>query len=188
MREDPVPVASILLACLWWCFFFYVRNVFKSGLFFSAWLDFNTEATVSACQHLTSSKVLKSVDNLYKAFIRHEMMECQRSWPNSILSCLIYAENGYVLELLMSHLRHIGFVLLFCFVTLFRPTTLDAFVFGFLAPVYKVCFPRVQLQEHLKQLPNLCRFCDDILTCYFRLTVSGKICFFSAFLCMVCLN
>ncbi|XP_074876394.1 metaxin-3 isoform X2 [Buteo buteo] len=56
---------------------------------------------------------------------------------------------------------------------LFRPTTLDAFVFGFLAPIYKVCFPRVQLQEHLKQLPNLCRFCDDILTCYFRLTLSG---------------
>ncbi|KAM6109418.1 metaxin-3 isoform 2-T2 [Phoenicopterus ruber ruber] len=52
------------------------------------------------------------------------------------------------------------------------PTTLDAFVFGFLAPIYKVRFPRVQLQEHLKQLPNLCRFCDDILTCYFRLTVS----------------
>ncbi|XP_041326798.1 metaxin-3 isoform X4 [Pyrgilauda ruficollis] len=52
------------------------------------------------------------------------------------------------------------------------PTTLDAFVFGFLAPIYKVCFPRVHLQEHLKQLPNLCRFCDDILTCYFRLTVS----------------
>ncbi|KAM9509793.1 metaxin-3 isoform 4-T4 [Guaruba guarouba] len=52
------------------------------------------------------------------------------------------------------------------------PTTLDAFVFGFLAPIYKVCFPRVHLQEHLKQLPNLCRFCDDILTCYFRLTAS----------------
>ncbi|XP_051499115.1 metaxin-3 isoform X4 [Apus apus] len=52
------------------------------------------------------------------------------------------------------------------------PTTLDAFVFGFLAPIYKVCFPRVQLQEHLKQLSNLCRFCDNILTCYFRLTVS----------------
>ncbi|XP_025929556.1 metaxin-3 [Apteryx rowi] len=54
-----------------------------------------------------------------------------------------------------------------------RPSTLDAFVFGFLAPLYKVCFPRVQLQEHLKQLPNLCRFCDDILSCYFRLAVSG---------------
>uniref|UniRef100_A0A8C4KCS7 Metaxin 3 n=1 Tax=Dromaius novaehollandiae TaxID=8790 RepID=A0A8C4KCS7_DRONO len=52
------------------------------------------------------------------------------------------------------------------------PSTLDAFVFGFLAPLYKVCFPRIQLQEHLKQLPNLCRFCDDILSCYFRLAVS----------------
>ncbi|NXI33810.1 MTX3 protein, partial [Sterrhoptilus dennistouni] len=65
------------------------------------------------------------------------------------------------------------FTSVFSCVTPFRPTTLDAFVFGFLAPIYKVCFPRVQLQEHLKQLPNLCRFCDDILTCYFRLTVSG---------------
>uniref|UniRef100_A0A8C9FCE4 Metaxin 3 n=1 Tax=Pavo cristatus TaxID=9049 RepID=A0A8C9FCE4_PAVCR len=54
------------------------------------------------------------------------------------------------------------------------PTTLDAFVFGFLAPVYKVCFPRVQLQEHLKQLTNLCRFCDDILTCYFKLTITDE--------------
>ncbi|XP_027677280.1 metaxin-3 isoform X5 [Chelonia mydas] len=52
------------------------------------------------------------------------------------------------------------------------PTTLDAFVFGFLAPLYKVRFPRVQLQEHLKQLSNLCRFCDDILSGYFRLNVT----------------
>uniref|UniRef100_A0A5F8H8A7 Metaxin 3 n=1 Tax=Monodelphis domestica TaxID=13616 RepID=A0A5F8H8A7_MONDO len=50
------------------------------------------------------------------------------------------------------------------------PTTLDAYVFGFLAPLYKVHFPKVQLQEHLKQLTNLCRFCDDILSCYFRLS------------------
>ncbi|KAM6111519.1 metaxin-3-like [Phoenicopterus ruber ruber] len=54
------------------------------------------------------------------------------------------------------------------------PTTLNAFVFGFLALIYKVCFPRVQLQEHLKPLPNPCRFCGDILTCYFRLTISGR--------------
>ncbi|XP_030114466.1 metaxin-3 isoform X1 [Taeniopygia guttata] len=53
------------------------------------------------------------------------------------------------------------------------PTTLDAFVFGFLAPIYKVCFPKVHLQVHLKQLLNLCRFCDDILTRYFRSTVSS---------------
>lgn len=58
-----------------------------------------------------------------------------------------------------------------------RPTTLDAFVFGFLAPLYKVQFPKVQLQDHLKQLPNLCRFCDDILSCYFRLNITGNPCF-----------
>uniref|UniRef100_G1STZ3 Metaxin 3 n=1 Tax=Oryctolagus cuniculus TaxID=9986 RepID=G1STZ3_RABIT len=51
------------------------------------------------------------------------------------------------------------------------PCTLDAYVFGFLAPLYKVRFPKVQLQEHLKQLSNLCRFCDDILHSYFRLTL-----------------
>ncbi|KAI2538067.1 metaxin-3 isoform X4 [Macaca nemestrina] len=53
------------------------------------------------------------------------------------------------------------------------PSTLDAYVFGFLAPLYKVRFPKVQLQEHLKQLSNLCRFCDDILSSYFRLSLGG---------------
>ncbi|XP_003216397.1 metaxin-3 [Anolis carolinensis] len=53
------------------------------------------------------------------------------------------------------------------------PTTLDAFVFGFLAPLFKIPFPKVQLQDHLKMLPNLCRFCDDILSCYFRLKLLG---------------
>ncbi|XP_035296386.1 metaxin-3 isoform X5 [Cricetulus griseus] len=48
------------------------------------------------------------------------------------------------------------------------PSTLDAYVFGFLAPLYKVHFPKVHLQEHLKQLSNLCRLCDDILNSYFR--------------------
>ncbi|XP_046521394.1 metaxin-3 isoform X2 [Equus quagga] len=53
------------------------------------------------------------------------------------------------------------------------PSTLDAYVFGFLAPLYKVRFPKVQLQEHLKQLSNLCRFCDDILNSYFRHSLGG---------------
>ncbi|OBS71640.1 hypothetical protein A6R68_13783 [Neotoma lepida] len=48
------------------------------------------------------------------------------------------------------------------------PSTLDAYVFGFLAPLYKVRFPKVHLQEHLKQLSNLCRLCDDVLNSYFR--------------------
>lgn len=48
-------------------------------------------------------------------------------------------------------------------------------MFGFLAPLYKVRFPKVQLQEHLKQLSNLCRFCDDILNSYFRHSLGGKL-------------
>ncbi|XP_075397331.1 metaxin-3 isoform X3 [Tenrec ecaudatus] len=56
------------------------------------------------------------------------------------------------------------------------PSTLDAYVFGFLAPLYKVHFPKVQLQEHLKQLSNLCRFCDDILSSHFRLNLTAYSC------------
>ncbi|XP_007518730.2 metaxin-3 isoform X1 [Erinaceus europaeus] len=54
-----------------------------------------------------------------------------------------------------------------------RPSTLDAYVFGFIAPLYKVRFPKVQLQGHLKQLSNLCRFCDDILNSYFKRNIGG---------------
>ncbi|KAG3266439.1 metaxin 3, transcript variant X1 [Ictidomys tridecemlineatus] len=66
------------------------------------------------------------------------------------------------------------------------PSTLDAYVFGFLAPLYKVRFPKVQLQEHLKQLSNLCRFCDDILNSYFRLNLGGKL--FLLHLIFVCIE
>ncbi|XP_063114498.1 metaxin-3 isoform X8 [Cavia porcellus] len=61
------------------------------------------------------------------------------------------------------------------------PSTLDAYVFGFLAPLYKVQFPKVQLQEHLKQLSNLCQFCDDILSSYFRLGLGGGFLFQALF-------
>uniref|UniRef100_A0A7N8YR70 Metaxin n=1 Tax=Mastacembelus armatus TaxID=205130 RepID=A0A7N8YR70_9TELE len=47
------------------------------------------------------------------------------------------------------------------------PTSLDAFVFGFVAPLYKASLPSSPLQSHLKQLDNLTRFCDTILTVYF---------------------
>ncbi|XP_063819554.1 metaxin-3 isoform X2 [Pseudophryne corroboree] len=53
------------------------------------------------------------------------------------------------------------------------PTSLDAFVFGFLAPLYKANLPKVQLQQHLKQLPNLCQFCDHILGAYFSQSPEG---------------
>ncbi|XP_053303973.1 metaxin-3 isoform X2 [Spea bombifrons] len=55
------------------------------------------------------------------------------------------------------------------------PTSLDAFVFGFLAPLYKVHLPKVNLQEHLKQLTNLCQFIDNILSRYFTAhTTDGR--------------
>ncbi|XP_060894018.1 metaxin-3 isoform X1 [Labrus mixtus] len=47
------------------------------------------------------------------------------------------------------------------------PTSLDAFVFGFIAPLYKAGLPSSPLQSHLKQLENITRFCDNILTVFF---------------------
>ncbi|XP_056275864.1 metaxin-3 isoform X2 [Pseudoliparis swirei] len=47
------------------------------------------------------------------------------------------------------------------------PTSLDAFVFGFVAPIYKASLPSSPLQSHLRQLGNLTSFCDNILAVYF---------------------
>ncbi|XP_030647064.1 metaxin-3 [Chanos chanos] len=47
------------------------------------------------------------------------------------------------------------------------PTSLDAFVFGYIAPLHKANLPSGQLQNHLKQLTNLCQFCNAILKNYF---------------------
>ncbi|KAI9521553.1 Metaxin-3 [Dissostichus eleginoides] len=48
------------------------------------------------------------------------------------------------------------------------PTSLDAFVFGFLSPLYKAGLPSSPLQSHLQQLHNLTSFCDNILALYFN--------------------
>ncbi|XP_043963740.1 metaxin-3 isoform X1 [Gambusia affinis] len=47
------------------------------------------------------------------------------------------------------------------------PTSLDAFAFGFLAPLHKADLPSSPLQSHLRQLDNLTRFCDNILAAHF---------------------
>ncbi|XP_041855216.1 metaxin-3 isoform X2 [Melanotaenia boesemani] len=54
------------------------------------------------------------------------------------------------------------------------PTSLDAFVFGFLAPLYKASLPSSSLQNHLRLLDNLTHFCDNILTVYFNLDHSSS--------------
>ncbi|XP_036383586.1 metaxin-3 isoform X2 [Megalops cyprinoides] len=47
------------------------------------------------------------------------------------------------------------------------PASLDAFVFGYIAPLRKASLPSGQLQQHLSQLTNLCQFCDAVLKTYF---------------------
>ncbi|KAM4616767.1 metaxin-3 isoform 1-T1 [Polymixia lowei] len=47
------------------------------------------------------------------------------------------------------------------------PASLDAFVFGFVAPLHKASLPSSPLQSHLRQLANLTHFCDNILSLYF---------------------
>ncbi|XP_077382009.1 metaxin-1a [Festucalex cinctus] len=47
------------------------------------------------------------------------------------------------------------------------PSSLDAFVFGWLAPILKCDLPNGKLQQHLKSLDNLHAFCANILLVYF---------------------
>ncbi|XP_066530484.1 metaxin-1b [Hoplias malabaricus] len=47
------------------------------------------------------------------------------------------------------------------------PSSLDAYVFGHLAPLMKIKLPNGKLQQHLNSLNNLRQFCSDILLLYF---------------------
>ncbi|XP_028326573.1 metaxin-1a isoform X2 [Gouania willdenowi] len=47
------------------------------------------------------------------------------------------------------------------------PSSLDAYVFGHLAPLLKSRLPNAKLQQHLKSVENLTHFCSDILLLYF---------------------
>ncbi|XP_072346788.1 metaxin-1b [Scyliorhinus torazame] len=47
------------------------------------------------------------------------------------------------------------------------PSSLDAIVFGHLAPLLKAKLPNSKLQQHLRSLDNLCILCTSILGLYF---------------------
>uniref|UniRef100_A0AAY4DA04 Metaxin n=1 Tax=Denticeps clupeoides TaxID=299321 RepID=A0AAY4DA04_9TELE len=47
------------------------------------------------------------------------------------------------------------------------PSSLDAYVFGHLALILKMKLPNSRLQQHLKPLENLTKFCSNILSLYF---------------------
>lgn len=51
-----------------------------------------------------------------------------------------------------------------------KPTSLDAIVFGHIAPLLKVVSPNATLSNHLKGCTNLCQMIDRILDTYFPLT------------------
>ncbi|XP_071751495.1 metaxin-1-like [Centroberyx gerrardi] len=50
------------------------------------------------------------------------------------------------------------------------PSSLDAYVFGHLAPLLKIKLPNGKLQQHLNSLENLRNFCSNILLLYFPST------------------
>ncbi|XP_062301789.1 metaxin-1b [Osmerus eperlanus] len=47
------------------------------------------------------------------------------------------------------------------------PSSLDAYVFGHLAPLLKIKLPNAKLQQHLNSLDNLRLYCSNILLLYF---------------------
>lgn len=55
-----------------------------------------------------------------------------------------------------------------------RPSSLDALVFGYLAPLLKLPLPDDRLQQHIKACPNLVRFVDSLISIYMPLTDEGE--------------
>ena len=55
----------------------------------------------------------------------------------------------------------------------YRPSSLDALVFGAFAPLLKVPFPVPLLRNHLKGCSNLWDLCQRILDRYFPLSQEG---------------
>ncbi|KAK7116407.1 metaxin-1-like [Littorina saxatilis] len=51
-----------------------------------------------------------------------------------------------------------------------QPSSLDALVFGYLAPILKAPLPSNQLQNHLRQCDNLCNLVNKILLRFFPLS------------------
>uniref|UniRef100_A0A0M3I682 GST_C_6 domain-containing protein n=1 Tax=Ascaris lumbricoides TaxID=6252 RepID=A0A0M3I682_ASCLU len=51
-----------------------------------------------------------------------------------------------------------------------RPSSLDALIFGYLAPILKLPLPSDRLQQHILGCPNLVRFIESIISIYLPLT------------------
>ncbi|VDK23280.1 unnamed protein product [Anisakis simplex] len=51
-----------------------------------------------------------------------------------------------------------------------KPSSLDALIFGYLAPILKLPLPSDRLQQHILGCPNLVRFIESIISIYLPLT------------------
>ncbi|XP_059499053.1 metaxin-1-like isoform X2 [Stegostoma tigrinum] len=78
-----------------------------------------------------------------------------------LLPALIYKEARECLTLLSQRLGSLKFFFGD------SPSSLDAIVFGHLAPILKAKLPNSKLQQHLRSLDNLCALCTSILGLYF---------------------
>lgn len=54
-----------------------------------------------------------------------------------------------------------------------RPTTVDAIMFGYLAPLLRINFPRNRLKGHIESFQNIVQTIDFILRRYFPPTAKG---------------
>ena len=84
-----------------------------------------------------------------------------------------------MLSSLLSHFaEECMFARVDCFLLCYlcRPSSLDALVFGYLAPILKAPLPSNQLQNHLRQCDNLCTLVNQILQRFFPPTREGVWC------------
>lgn len=109
-------------------------------------------------------------------------LDCNLSlvdWFIGLNLCLVcYVRNShrtcsrcFCVSILVGSKCYLNYKMCFC---LARPTSLDALIFGYLAPLLKAPLPNNQLQTHLLQCDNLCRLCNDILTVFFPADVEGE--------------
>ena len=70
-------------------------------------------------------------------------------------------------------------ILKFCLPTLLlycRPTTADAIMFGYIAPLLRINFPRNRLKGHIESYQNIIQTIDFILRRYFPPSARGMFC------------
>ncbi|XP_019722542.1 metaxin-3 isoform X1 [Hippocampus comes] len=92
---------------------------------------------------------------------------CHHHFHTVLSHCQLYSDAKECLNLLSYRLGEANYF----FGNL--PTSLDAFVFGFVAPLHKAHLRNSPLQSHLRKLENLTRFCDNILADYFSSAQPG---------------